>query len=391
MACDPLYTCFSDAEFSRRNDAVRARMARAGVDVVVFYGKGSTPDIHYLCNWLTTTESYFIYPREGEPTLFVQLSNHLPNAQRMAIIEDVRFGGSSATGSVDSVPRVVENLKERGALGGRVGLCGSIPYQHYLRMGEALPDVEWADFGGEMRAQRQIKSAEEIERIRIAAKMSDDSVAALAEQARPGIPEHELAKIVEDVYLGKGGINGIHFMITTSMRNPTGGVPQQHLSNRVIEKGDVLVTEISTNYGGYTGQILRTFTIGEGPTAEYQKLHDTAMEAFHRIEAVIKTGTAAEEVLEAADVIHDRGFTVFDDVVHGANQLPPILRTRKTSRGTPQNFRFEKDMCLVIQPNVVTEDARMGVQFGEMLRVTDNGMERLHTYPRELIVCGRKD
>jgi len=387
MACDPLYTCFSDAEFSRRNDAVRARMARAGMDAVVFYGKGSTPDIHYLCNWLTTTESYFIYPREGEPTLFVQLSNHLPNARRMAIIDDVRFGGSSSTGSVDSVPRVVENLEDRGLVRGRVGLCGSVPYQHYFRLREALPDIEWVDFGGEMRTERQIKSGEEIERIRIAAKMSDDSVAALAELARPGIPEHALAKIVEDAYLGKGGINGIHFMITTSMRDPKGGVPQQHLSNRVLQKGDVLVTEISANYCGYTGQILRAFTIGEGPTPEYRKLHDTAAEVFDRIEAVIKTGTTAEEVLAAADVVHDRGFTVFDDVVHGANQLPPILRTRKTSRGTPENFRFEQDMCLVIQPNVVTDDARMGVQFGEMLRVTNDGLERLHTYPRELVVC----
>jgi len=387
MACDPNYLSFSDAEYTERNAAVRKRMDQAGVATVVFYGKGSTPDIHYLCNWLTTTESYFIYPRDGDPTLFVQLSNHLPNAQRMAMIDDVRFGGSSATGSVDSIPRVVENLKERGVVHGRVGLCGSVPYQHYLRLGEAFPDIEWVDFGAEMRAARQIKSDEEIERIRIAAKMSDGSVAALAERARPGIPEHALAKIVEDVYLAEGGINGIHFMITTSMRHPKGGVPQPHLSNRVLQKGDVLVTEISANYCGYTGQILRTFTIGEGPTPEYQKLHDAAMEAFDRIEAVIKTGATADEVLEAADVVHDRGFTVFDDVVHGANQLPPILRTRKTSRGTPKDFRFAKDMCLVIQPNVVTDDGLMGVQFGEMLRVTDNGLERLHTYPRELIVC----
>ena len=40
----------------------------------------------------------------------MQLSNHLPNAKRMAVIDDVRFGGSSPTGSVDSVPRVLENI-----------------------------------------------------------------------------------------------------------------------------------------------------------------------------------------------------------------------------------------------------------------------------------------
>ena len=37
-------------------------------------------------------------------------------------------------------------------------------------------------------------------------------------QARPGLREHELAKIVEDAYLGEGGVNGIHYMFTTAMR-----------------------------------------------------------------------------------------------------------------------------------------------------------------------------
>ena len=387
MACDPNYLSFSDAEYERRHAAVRGRMDRLGLDAVVFYGSRTAPDIHYLCNWLTTSEAYFIYPRQGDPTLFVQLSNHLPNAKRMAIIDDVRFGGSSPSGSVDSVPRVLENLKERGLEKGSVGLCGSVPYRHYLRLVEALPGVRWVDFSAEMRDQRQVKGAEEIERLRQASAMSDDSVAALAKHARPRIPEHELARIVEDVYLGKGGINGIHFMITTSMHDPKGGVPQQHLSNRILQKGDVLVTEISTNYAGYTGQVLRTFTIGEDPTPEYQRLHDVAMEAFNRIAGVIKAGAGVEGVLEAADVVHERGFTVYDDVVHGASQLPPILRTRKTTRGAPPDFRFETNMCLVIQPNVVTEDGLRGVQFGEMMRVTDTGLENMHDCPRELIVC----
>ncbi len=387
MACDPDYLSFSGAEYARRHAAVQARMDRMGLDAVVFYGSRTAPDIHYLCNWLTTSEAYFIYPRAGEPTLFVQLSNHLPNARRMAVIDDVRFGGSSPTGSVDSVPRVLENLKDRGLEHGAVGLCGSVPYRHYLRLVEALPGVKWSDFSAEMRNQRQVKSDEEIERLRLASAMSDDSVRALAEGARPGIPEHELARIVEDVYLGKGGINGIHFMITTSMRDPHGGVPQQHLSNRILQKGDVLVTEISTNYGGYTGQVLRTFTIGEEPTAEYRRLHEVAMEAFHRIAGVIKAGAGTEEVLKAADVVHERGFTVYDDVVHGASQLPPILRTHKTHRGAPPDFRFEANMCLVIQPNVVTVDGLRGVQFGEMMRVTETGLENMHDCPRQLFVC----
>lgn len=44
-------------------------------------------------------------------------------------------------------------------------------------------------------------------------------------------------------------------------------------------------------------------------------------------------------------------------------------------------------MVVVIQPNVITSDERMGLQFGEAVRVTRSGTERLHHYRREPIVC----
>jgi Xaa-Pro aminopeptidase len=39
-------------------------------------------------------------------------------------------------------------------------------------------------------------------------------------------------------------------------------------------------------------------------------------------------------------------------------------------------------MTVVVQPNVVTRDGRAGVQVGEMVLVTDTGIERLHKAPR---------
>jgi hypothetical protein len=39
-------------------------------------------------------------------------------------------------------------------------------------------------------------------------------------------------------------------------------------------------------------------------------------------------------------------------------------------------------MTVVVQPNVVTRDGRAGVQTGELLLITDGGVERLHSFPR---------
>ncbi len=45
-------------------------------------------------------------------------------------------------------------------------------------------------------------------------------------------------------------------------------------------------------------------------------------------------------------------------------------------------------MTIVIQPNVVTHNEQMGLQVGELVRVTRTGVESLHRYPMRFIRCG---
>ena len=45
-------------------------------------------------------------------------------------------------------------------------------------------------------------------------------------------------------------------------------------------------------------------------------------------------------------------------------------------------------MTIVIQPNVITGDERMGVQVGELCRVTRAGVQSLHRFPMRFIECG---
>ena len=380
MADRSLYPTFSDQEFARRYQAVRAFMAEADAAALVVYG-GRSLEIQYLTGWPGTREAYLVFPREGEPTMFVQLYNHLPNAQRMAVLRDVRWGGTSSPDSV------VGNLKERGIERGRIGLVGPVSWQHYGRLQQGLPGVELVDLTQRLRALETVKSEEEIERIRIAARFSDQAMRALEREVRPGLREDQLAAIVEGAYAPEGGTHGIHFMATTPMRDPAIGVPSQVQSLRVIQPGDVLITEISGGYWGYTGQIHRAYAIGENPTPEFRRLHDAAVETYERVRDAIRDGATAEDVLAAAEVVHERGYTIYDDLLHGANQFPPILRTRRTSHGPVPPFTFRENMVVVIQPNVIREDARMGLQVGETLRVTRTGTERLHDYPMEFIVC----
>ena len=171
------------------------------------------------------------------------------------------------------------------------------------------------------------------------------------------------------------------------MREPGFPVPAQHQSSRILQPGDCLVTEISGYYCGYGGQIHRTYSVGEGPTPEWQRLHDAAVETFEAVFKTIKAGVSSRELEEAAEVVHVRGYTIYDDLVHGNAQLPPIIQTRTTRRHEDPEVVLEPNMVLVIQPNVITPDEKMGLQFGETVVVRDNGCESLDAFPREWIVC----
>jgi Xaa-Pro dipeptidase len=385
MSDNNLYPYFSDSELASRYVRVRASMQEAGIDVLILHGTaGSYQEIQFLSNFLVTREAMLVFPRDGEPTMFVQYYNHLPNARRVSSIEDIRWGGS------DISTTTAIHVQERGLAQSPIGIIGTIPLKHYETFRKALPQATFVDFAPQIQQLRLIKSDEEIMFLRKGAEFSDLAIEALEHEARPGITEHELAAIVESAYLGLGGKNHIHYMASTSMQNPTACVPAQQQSNRRLEIGDVLITEISAHYHGYPGQILRPFAIGVPPTPEYQRMYDVAVDVFRSIAEVIREGTTIDEVLDIAEYIHTAGFTIYDDLLHGfgGGYLPPILRTRRTSARPPQPFIFRENMTIVIQPNIITTDERMGVQVGELVRVTHDGVESLHRYPMRFIRCG---
>jgi Xaa-Pro aminopeptidase len=376
------YPTFSDHEIARRHAAVYKLMNEDGLDALLVYGSGRyASDIYWLSDWPSSREAYLLMQRGREPVILMQLFNHYPMARVMSVIRDVRWAGANTANSVAGL------IAERDLTRKKIGLVGSIPFQHYLQIREKHPGAQPVDMSGKMRRMRTVRSPEEIERIRFASAITDDSIKALAAGLKEGMREDEIAAIIEPVYLKRGGYAGIHFMSSMPMHDPDFPVPSQFQSSRRLQKGDCLITEISGAYSGYSGQIHRTFSIGEGPTAAWRELHNVAIEAFETLARVIKDGATTTEAEEAAEMIHARGYTILDDLVHGVNQYPPIFQTKTAKRHDSREMTFRENMVIVIQPNVMTKDERMGLQFGETLVVKKHGCETLNAYPREWIIC----
>ncbi len=376
------FPTFSDGEMSARHQSVAALMDEAGLDALLVYGAGRyASEIYWLTDWPGGREAYLLFQKGRDPVLLMQLYNHVPMARVLSVVKDIRWAGAN-TGN-----GIVALLEERGLGQKKIGLVGSIPHTQYQKMRDRLSDAKLVEAGGKFRMLRTIKSQAEIERIRLASKLTDQSMQSLAENIKPGLREDELPALIEPVYLKAGGYAGIHFMTSMPMRDPHFPVPSQYHSSRKLERGDCIITEISGSYWGYSGQIHRTYSVGEGPTPEWKKLHDAAVETFQVLAGAIRDGTSVREAEEAAEVVHRRGYTIYDDLIHGANQYPPIFQTKTTARHEEGDIHFRENMVIVIQPNVITKDEKMGLQFGETLVVRKNGCDSLNKFPREWIVC----
>lgn len=370
------YPHFTRAELDRRRRAVEQLMIERSVDHVLIYGIGARGSaIRWLSEWLVTNEALLVVSPAQRDALFVQYYNHVPLARHIARDAHVHWGGAS------TAQAGTDELLQRGARRGRVGVIGPLSFGGARVIENALGTL--VDLNADYNRLRLVKSPEELVWFGLGARLADLSIAALESQLRPGLSERDLCTIVEHAYHPYGGVNGIHYFAVNAMDDPQYCVARQHPSTRVVARGDVVSTEITANFYDYGAQILRTFSVGDDLNTLFQELHDVAEMAYREIAKLLVPGTHVAQLVQAAHVIEDAGFTTYDDLVHGygGGYLAPVLGSTSRTNEPIVDMVLEEGMMVVVQPNVVTLDHRAGVQTGECLVVTPRGPQRLHVTP----------
>jgi len=363
---------FSDAEFTRRRQALAYVAESRDCDAVLLCGEERAgTGVCWLTGWPTSTKAFVLFQPGKKDVLFVEHYNHVPNAREIARDADVRWAQRRGAAAV------AEELSGRSVK--RVGIIGVLTWANSLQLG-AFELVDLAEDYGWLRMR---KSDEEIDWIRIGAAFSDLGLEALLRDGKPGMTERELGAIVESAYHPLGGSTVIHFIGRNKMANPAICVPPQHHSSRRLSNGDMMFVEFTGTFWDSPGQVLRTISVGADPTPLFQKLYDTAEAAFNSIISVLKTGVSAQQIVDATGLIEDAGFSIYDDIVHGfgGGYWSPVLGTKSRPAGPVPDIRLEKNMTIVVQPNVITRDEKAGVQLGELVRITETGVERLHAAP----------
>ncbi len=396
---DAVYDKFSDAEYARRYDLARQKMAEQGLDAVILTG---SPNIYSLGGAVTWGSGlmddrgmvqYMILPCQGEPTLiYPHPGCHIEAVRQQAAVRDVRGGQRGKYAKV-----IAERLGELGLQAGRIGITatdrngpeyiGSATYQDLT---ERLPQATFVWMPKLLHELTRIKSAEEIEAMERAGQLAIAALEAIRDRARPGVREYQLEAAATHAVLDGGG--RIHLMMigTTSMHDPRIIFPNPNPSARELKAGDIILTELAMAYKGYTAKIGHPITVG-APTPEYERFFkDVVLAGYQAIRAELGPGKRLEDVRRAAELFRQRGAQSRPIVMHGLDLITaaPYIAVDEV-RGDPADSIMQPGMTYAIEITPVNADGTYGIFFSRSFAITGSGVKELTPYPiDDILVAG---
>lgn len=379
---------FSSGEYGRRYDGLRAAMAQRGLDCLAVYGAPlffgtdpGAPNLVHLAGYAPAPHGYVVFPREGDPTLLIFVAAHLPNARRISVIKDVRCG-------TDLPGMIRARLRELCCERGRIGIVGnfawsnaSVPLEHYQSLAANLPGANIEIVTEWYEQQRLAKSDEELQFMANGAAICDRAFDAFREMAAPGVTDAELHNEALRVVHAQGGRTAFGHVGSTPMREPAMTYPDFYPTNRALQRGDVVMTELTGGYGGYFGKLYTTSFIGP-PTPEYKLMFELAAESYQQIIAAIKPGVCGRDLTPAlAGGAAQAGYKSLSCITGWSTyNTRPVLFARRLEAADLE-FELRPGYCLNVAGWVVSPDERMGVWVGDTVALTASGVRRLHRSP----------
>ncbi|GIO31809.1 MULTISPECIES: M24 family metallopeptidase [Paenibacillus] len=251
----------------------------------------------------------------------------------------------------------------------------------YEELSAAVSAKQYADIGPLLRSMRVNKSPEEIKRMKHAMDLIEEVLRQGLKSVKTGVTEIEIVAELE--YLMKQlGAQGPSFD-TMVLSGPKTALPHGTPGDRKIQHGDLLMFDMGVYADGYASDITRTFAVGE-VSPELKKIYNAVLEANLQGIQAIKPGVTLASVDKAArDAIEKAGYGPYflHRLGHG---LGMDVHEYPSVHGNNADL-VQPGMVFTVEPGVYVAGLG-GVRIEDDIFVTDNGVEVLTSYPKELIV-----
>jgi Xaa-Pro dipeptidase len=375
---------FPAEEYTRRLDAVRARMAEAGVDTLVTFNPSN---IAYLCGHFSTNLHDFqcLAVSQTRAPLMVLWYFELARFHASAI-------GATAeaydTGE-DPVAFLTGVLRRHRGPTERLGLdegSASVSPGAIRRLAAALPEDRTRMVSGIVEPVRLIKSALEVDKLREAARLTVIGVRTAMEAIGDGVCDRDVTGAALRALYGAGSqFMAVDPYVCGGWR---GGAPHSTATGHVLARDDSVFIEIGANYQRYTAPIMRTAAVGEPPRA-VREAHAIANECLDALIAAVRPGVAASEVAAVGRRVVAR---IPSDIIFHYTFGYPVGINFPPTWLEESNFLLLEDNRAPLQPGMVfhlpmslRSYGRFGVGLSETVHVTNTGVEVLTDMPRTLV------
>jgi Xaa-Pro aminopeptidase len=276
--------------------------------------------------------------------------------------------------SSEAINSAIAHIRKLGVSPKRIAFEFSfMPYDAAALLRPAFPDADWVDALYVLEAQRAVKSADELRKLKIASAGVIDSMTAVIAKHGPGSTKRELAEALRREETNRG-MTFEYCLITTGTslnRAPT---------DQVWGEGDILSLDSGGNYHGYIGDICRMAIHGE-PDAELVDML-AEIEAIQRMGFnAAKPGALGKTIYASAEplVKKSKHHNHLDFLVHGMGLVSheaPRLQPNSPMKypDAHANVPLEAGMVLSIETTLL-HPTRGFIKLEDTVIVTETGHE----------------
>ncbi|MDG5818512.1 Xaa-Pro peptidase family protein [Natronococcus sp. A-GB7] len=386
------------AEFERRLSDIRSRLEEIEADAGLWFGATS---IEYLTGFdhIQTERPVALAVTDERiaitvPRLEVERVEENPRIDLVSHYRDYPGGRP-----IETVVGMLEDLGVDRVAADADGAPGTMGYQ-----GPALSEFLEVDTQSWVARLRWEKSDAEIDLIRESAKWANLGHRYLADYTGPGIhPATVSQRASTDASRAMLDTLGDRYVPRTRGSGPVSAgyitgeqsrLPHGHTANRRLEDGDVLVTGATANVDGYHSELERTMFVGE-PSDEQVHYFELMKEAQEIAIDALGPGVPIADVDRAVEAyFEEQG--VADLAQHHvghniglAGHEPPYIDEGWGDHCESEHTSYDDEDAVMrpghvwtIEPGLYTDT--YGYRHSDTIAVTDEGIEWLTYYPRDL-------
>ncbi len=337
-------------------------------------------NVRYLTGFSGSEAMLFVGPG---PTVFLTDGRYKDQCAvelaAASVDADVVFG--KAAEQLTAIDHAAKGIRRLGIEADNVTLTAKERFESAFS-GVASGATELVALRGVVEALRVVKDAGELARIELAADIADVALAQVKHRLTEGVTERQFAMEL-DYEMRNRGADDVSFA-TIVASGPNGAFPHHSPSDRLIERGDVVVVDFGAEVDGYRSDITRTLCWGSIASSQLLDMADAVLVAQRAGVRTLRPGATGAEVDAACRESLERagyGELYSHGTGHGVGLV--IHEAPAISAGSADIL--QEGSVVTVEPGAYLKGLG-GVRFEDTLVITATGARALTKSTKDAIL-----